>query len=115
MTFKFECVSCGYVSSRDAPELHDNLCPKPVWTLIDYDPVNHPTHYNSSGAHCKCGREIECIDITRNLGFNLGNALKYIWRSEHKNGAEDIKKAIWYLQDYLKNLSPESVDNSVCK
>lgn len=66
--------------------------------------VNHPAHYNSGKAKCECGRRIECIDIVRTLDFNLGNAMKYIWRAEHKNGAEDIKKAIWYLNDYLKNI-----------
>jgi len=79
------------------------------------DLVNHPKHYNSSAAHCECGRKIECIDITRHMGFNLGNALKYIWRSEHKNGTEDIKKAIWYLNDYIKKLSTEAVEKSVNK
>ena len=67
------------------------------------DTINHPPHYNSGKAKCVCGRRIECIDVTREMNFPLGNAIKYIWRSEHKNGAEDIKKAIWYLNDYLKN------------
>lgn len=65
------------------------------------DPINHPVHYNSSPSHCECGRKIECIDVTRHMGFALGNAIKYIWRSEHKNGLEDIKKAVWYLNDYI--------------
>ena len=77
------------------------------------DIINHPSHYNSNLAHCECGRKIECIDITRNFDFVLGNALKYIWRSEHKNGAEDIQKAIWYLNYHLKKLPPKPVDNPV--
>lgn len=83
------------------------------WSMPD--PINNPPHYNSSPAKCECGRRIECIDIARHMDFNLGNALKYIWRTEHKNGSEDIKKAIWYLNDYLKKLSPDSVDNTVNK
>jgi len=77
------------------------------------DMINHPPHYNSGKAHCECGRKIECIDITRHMNFNLGNSLKYIWRSEYKNGTEDIKKAIWYLTDYLNKLSTEPVDKPV--
>lgn len=80
-----------------------------------YDSVSHPKHYNSSQAQCDCGRKIECIDVTRHMNFNLGNALKYIWRSEHKNGTEDIRKAIWYLNDYLQKISPDAVDKPVNK
>ena len=57
------------------------------------DMVNHPAHYlaHPSG--------IECIDITEHMGFNLGSALKYIWRCDLKNDAiEDLEKAAWYVQ-----------------
>lgn len=56
------------------------------------DSVNHPSHYNSSG--------LETIDVIEawNLGFHLGNAVKYISRSELKGSPlEDLKKARWYL------------------
>ena len=70
--------------------------------LINFDEaVNHPNHYNNSKQKCPCGRTIECIDITRHLTFNIGNAIKYLWRHEDKNGIEDLKKAIWYIQDYI--------------
>lgn len=60
------------------------------------DPVNHPKHYTSHPSG------IECIQITRHMGFNLGNALKYIWRADLKADAiEDLKKAIWYLNDEI--------------
>jgi hypothetical protein len=54
--------------------------------------VNHPAHYNQNGS-------IECIDVVENMRFNLGNAIKYIWRCEDKgNKVQDLKKAIWYLE-----------------
>jgi hypothetical protein len=63
-----------------------------------HDPVNHPKHYTSHPAKCDCGRSIECIQIAEHMGFNLGNAMKYIWRSDLKNDAiEDLKKAAWYI------------------
>ena len=67
------------------------------------DNVNHPVHYRASAAIClSCERPIECIDVTRHMNFNLGNAIKYIWRCEHKgNRVEDLKKAIWYLNDEI--------------
>lgn len=61
------------------------------------DSVNHPKHYTSHPSG------IECIDVTRHMGFNLGNAFKYIWRADLKNNSiEDLKKAVWYLQDEIK-------------
>ena len=61
------------------------------------DNVNNPNHYTSHPSG------IECIDITRHMNFNLGNAVKYIWRADLKNNAiEDLEKAVWYLQDEIK-------------
>lgn len=55
--------------------------------------VKHPTHY---GKHPS---GIECIDVVQHMSFNLGNAVKYIWRADLKNDAiEDMKKAIQYLE-----------------
>lgn len=65
---------------------------------IPTDNVNNPTHYNTG--------TIEVITVIEDwkLNFNLGNAIKYIGRCEHKNNkTEDIKKAIWYLERELKN------------
>jgi hypothetical protein len=56
------------------------------------DPVNHPKHYTEHPSG------IECIEITEHMGFNLGNALKYIWRCDLKKDAvEDLCKARWYI------------------
>lgn len=68
----------------------------------EVDNVNHPPHYNNSNAKCGCGRTIECIDVTRHLPFNIGNAIKYLWRCELKgNTLEDLRKAAWYIQDEI--------------
>jgi hypothetical protein len=60
------------------------------------NPVDHPPHYNQGA--------IECIDaIAAALtseefaGFCKGNAIKYLWRANHKGGATDLQKAQWYL------------------
>ena len=55
---------------------------------------------------------IECIQVTRHFGFNLGNAIKYIWRCGKKPGNDavyDLKKAIDYLQDEIDRLNAEYV------
>lgn len=64
---------------------------------MDHDPVNHPSHYTSGGIEC-----IEAIESSMGeaayKGFLKGNVLKYVWRYEQKKGAEDLRKAQWYLQ-----------------
>lgn len=56
------------------------------------DQVNKPKHYTSHPSG------VDCIDITEHMGFNLGNAVKYIWRCDLKKDAiEDLKKAVWYI------------------
>ncbi len=56
------------------------------------DPIN-PSHYKATVPG------VECIDVTKHFDFLAGNALKYIWRHEHKGKPiEDLKKAIWYIQ-----------------
>jgi hypothetical protein len=45
---------------------------------------------------------IECIDITRHMGFSVGNAVKYLWRADNKgNAIQDLRKAAWYVLDEL--------------
>jgi hypothetical protein len=58
-----------------------------------HDPINHPKHYTRGG--------VEAIDVIEawDLGFHLGNALKYIARAGHKDDyVKDLKKARWYLE-----------------
>ena len=56
------------------------------------DIVNKPPHYTEHPSG------IECIQVTEHMGFNLGNAIKYIWRCDLKKDAiEDLKKAKWYI------------------
>jgi hypothetical protein len=69
-------------------------------STIMNDPVNHPAHYTQG--------EIECIDAIQAAltpeefaGYCKGNALKYIWREQHKGGAESLLKAQWYLDRLL--------------
>ena len=69
-----------------------------------HDPVNHPVHY------CRGG--IECIDAIRGSmsaeayrGFLKGNVMKYVFRYEAKNGIEDLRKAQWYLERLIGEIS----------
>ena len=107
-------------SFRDFPGT--TVCPPPLntprvdFTLEDYfrglnkvtmaddkDMVNSPSHYTQGS--------IECIDAIEQVVNGLdgmeamctGNAIKYLWRWKHKNGVEDLKKAVWYLQRMIDN------------
>lgn len=54
--------------------------------------IDSPPHYKSHPSG------IECIQVTEHMGFNLGNAVKYIWRCDQKGDAiEDLRKAAWYI------------------
>ena len=62
------------------------------------DLINRPPHYTEHPS------KIECIEITRHLDFNRGNAIKYLWRCGKKDAAnQELKKAIWYLNDEINN------------
>ncbi len=76
------------------------------------DKVNHPSHYS----YLKKLVGIEVIDITRHMDFDLGNAIKYILRAGRKTEEgyddkaktiEDLKKAVWYINDKIKTLEHE--------
>ena len=70
---------------------------KSIEDRITSDPVNRPKHYTEHPSG------IECIQITEHMGFNLGNAVKYIWRCDLKKDAiEDLKKAVWYIEREIK-------------
>lgn len=61
--------------------------------------VSHPVHYTSHPSG------VECITITRHMGFNIGNVVKYCWRAglkENTGDIEDLEKALWYLQDEIR-------------
>lgn len=65
--------------------------------------VNHPSHYNTG--------KIEVIEVIedQNLGFHLGNAIKYILRAGKKDPAktlEDLNKAKWYIDRFIEIQKP---------
>ena len=72
--------------------------------MINNDAVNHPSHYTDGG--------IETIDFieAKKLPYHLGNAVKYISRAGKKDQnktIEDLQKAVWYIERYIKVLEGE--------
>lgn len=72
--------------------------------------VNHTSHYNQHPAG------IECIDVVEEFNFNLGNAIKYIWRAGLKSGktyVEDLQKAVWYINREIERRQPTNKTGTV--
>ena len=67
--------------------------------------VSHPDHYKSENG-------LEVIDVIAAFTSDLkgieatdtGNIIKYICRWKHKNGIQDLKKCMWYLQHLIDQL-----------
>lgn len=69
------------------------------------DAVNHPKHYNAHPSG------VECIDVVEHMPFNVGNAVKYLWRAGLKGDAlEDLKKARWYVEREISKREKEAHD-----
>lgn len=82
--------------------------------INDIDNINHPKHYTQHPSG------VECIDITRHYCFSIGNAIKYLWRAGLKQDSdltsrekeiEDLEKAIWYINDRIKQLKHGEVSS----
>jgi hypothetical protein len=96
--WKLASVSTSKKSVFQKPS---TLAPNAVMSMaLHTDMVNHPPHYKAGG--------IETIDFieAKNLGYNLGNVVKYVSRADLKgNKVEDLQKARWYLDRAIANLS----------
>ena len=120
---RYQCRQCGTsfdgdifnITKEECPKCHSrdlyNLTGSEVNTMQGViakdDMVNHPPHYKNHPSG------VECITITRHFNFNKGNAIKYIWRSgEKENEIEDLKKAVWYLNDEIKRLESSGFINT---
>ena len=77
--------------------------------------VNHPKHYNSHPSG------VECIDIIRHYCYDIGAAIKYLWwaglkteegMTDRDKEIEDLRKAIWYINDRIRQLQTESSNDA---
>ena len=69
--------------------------------LNQVDPVN-PAHYKQGDIEC-----IEAIKAALVDGFPdflRGNVIKYLWRYKEKGGVDDLRKALWYLNQLIKEV-----------
>jgi hypothetical protein len=66
-----------------------------------FHPVENPAHYNQHPSG------VECVTIAQEFSYNLGCAIKYIWRAGLKatDPIEDLRKAHKYIEFEIKRLS----------
>lgn len=74
------------------------------------DIVNHPPHYTAGGIECIDALEAATTELRGIEAVCTANAIKYLWRWKMKNGAEDLKKAAWYINRLIERAgaAPES-------
>ena len=103
--FHYRCkcnyVWTGGVDARVCPSCEATVpeSKSAFWQDEGPDLVNHPPHYTSHPSG------IECIQISEHMGFNLGNAIKYIWRADMKGGEQDLQKAVFYINREIQRRS----------
>lgn len=71
------------------------------------DNVNHPEHYTYGNIEIIDVIEMITKEYPSDVAFVIGNAIKYISRANHKNGVEDLNKAVWYLNRAIKKWEAE--------
>lgn len=91
---------CPWNTTAALGQAEDGSAESPEDSERDF--VNNPPHYNDHPSG------IECIEVTRHFNFAIGNAIKYLWRHGKKDPEktiEDLKKAIFYIEDEINRLT----------
>ena len=102
---KLDDIDCSEIETTDDEECINRLY-ELAFGETETDMVNEPPHYTQGNIQCIDAMEAafgkEAVAIWSKL-----NAFKYIWRAVHKNGMEDIDKAIWYLNKHKELMTSE--------
>ena len=88
----------GYPTKPDAPR---SLLP-----LDRQDVINRPPHYTQGKIECIDAIDAATEGLNGTAAFYVAQVMKYIWRHQHKNGVEDLKKARWYLDRLISKAGP---------
>jgi hypothetical protein len=99
---QFKPQKCSFVDPRFTEELKKWADKDTCVRAKEDDAVNHPKHYTSGKYECLAVM-VDTFGVEAVKNFCKCNAFKYTWRSDKKNGTEDIKKASFYLK-FLEGL-----------
>ena len=97
----FEFLDDVYSAADNISSCNEDTTGRTQTNDTSYDSVNHPAHYNT-GKYESIDVMVETQGVDAVKNFCICNAFKYIYRHRFKNGVEDIKKAIWYLNKYVE-------------
>lgn len=107
---RFKGMGEDRVPDSPAPfNIKDSGEETPEPQVEEIEMVNHPLHYNQHPSG------VECIEIVKHYDFCIGNCIKYLWRAGLKGGnpaLQDLKKAAWYLNEKIKMIEKEQVENN---
>ncbi len=74
-----------------------NPPPRTQGKVSGFDEIQKAAHYNVHPSG------VECIQVVEHMTFNIGNAMKYLWRCDHKDATlKDMQKAIYYIEREIK-------------
>ena len=111
--YEYHCPKCDHVQySRICDHEHivqnqaqwKELQQEEEEQPVEKDVVNHPAHYTAGGIECIDALAAATEELTGIEAVCTANAIKYLWRWKLKNGVEDLKKAIWYINYLLTHL-----------
>lgn len=103
-----KCKTCNSVGAHTSwcptqkPQVNPMTVVRDEPTVVE-DMVNHPSHYTAY-------KGLEVIQLTEQMNFNRGNAVKYIARAGLKNKAteiQDLEKAAWYINREIERIKGE--------
>lgn len=100
------CPACGNYEEKQEEKEQKNVAAA-ICEAQNHDAVNHPSHYTAGGIECIEALKAATTRLTGIEAVCTANAIKYLWRWKDKNGAEDIRKAIWYCERLLKEIGDE--------
>lgn len=100
------CSKCYFLQKDESSDLSGTYN-----SLPSKDMVNRPPHYNTSGIECIDAMKAMCDRalVEPHAAYCWQNTFKYLWRWPYKNGLEDLKKARWYLDRLIEEISDEHV------
>lgn len=88
----------GYPTKPDAP--------RALLSLDRQDVINRPPHYTQGKIECIDAIDAATEGLNGTTAFYVAQVMKYIWRHQHKNGVEDLRKARWYLDRLISKVGP---------
>lgn len=105
-----KCMTCKGTATPDSDEFKSRPDNYYDGRSTENKNVDHPSHYNQGSIEC-IDAMVAAFGTEKTALWCKINAFKYLWRSDYKNGMEDLKKASWYINKAI-NLIEESEGKS---